>query len=254
MQQQLNTFYNGNNNRFKKHKWDAPHNNRASSIVFPLYRPEEHAHNLCLEMLYHFACHLEKVPISANTEATFVAHSVMSMLSPIQHEQRQHLQYDQVSKVVKRRRPDIRLMHNKKEILFAEVTSPVRASDQKKVSIDLVRLGRFMKAAINNGVPKVVGVHVEEKTLMSKSWQLLGNVARFYHMELKGCAIYIMQQYGTFHLPQQYSAQTVLYFETISKTQVILNDVKDRIDQPPSSKFLEWIRPQMDSPTLRKYF
>ncbi|KAG0215739.1 hypothetical protein BGX31_000779 [Mortierella sp. GBA43] len=74
-------------------------------------------------------------------------------------------------------------------------------------------------------------------------------------MELKGCACYMMEQFGTFHLPLQHSqlAQAVLYFGTISDTQVILNDIKGRMDQPPTSEFLEWVRPQMDSPTLRKY-
>jgi hypothetical protein len=139
------------------------HNSRAASILFPLYRPQEPAFNLCLEMVYHFACHLEKFPTSPTTEATFVVHAVVSMLSPIQHQYHQHLSYDQHSKVIKSQRPDVRLIHNTKEILFAEVTSPVRAGDRKKVSVDLIRLGRFMKAAINNGVPKVVGIHVQGK-------------------------------------------------------------------------------------------
>ncbi|KAF9083968.1 hypothetical protein BGX27_003955, partial [Mortierella sp. AM989] len=102
---------------------------------------------------------------------------------------------------------------------------------------------RFMKAAINEGVPKVVGIHVE------------GHTARFYEMELKGPGIYLMQQYGTYHLPGRYSqlGHVVLYFETIMKTQSILNGIKAAIGQPPPSTFLEWIRLQMDSPALHMF-
>ncbi|ORZ26911.1 hypothetical protein BCR41DRAFT_383972 [Lobosporangium transversale] len=217
---------------------------RAASVVFSQYRIGQDAFNICLEMLFQFSCHLEKFPTSPRTEATFVAHSVMAMLSPIQNDLRQHIIYDQVSKAVKRKRPDIRLIYNKKEVLFGEVTSPERASDRRKVSIDLVRLGRFMKGAINNGVPKVIGIHVQ------------GNIARYYRMELKGPGLYVMMQYGTFHLPQQFNqlAQVILHFGTIMQTQMILNDVKAKIEQPPSPMFIEWIRPQMDTPSLRNYF
>ncbi|KAF9348664.1 hypothetical protein BGX26_012941 [Mortierella sp. AD094] len=221
-----------------------PQDRRPASVVYPQYRVGYDTFNMGLEMLYQFSCHLEKFPTSARTESTFVAHSVMAMLSPIQNDPRQHLIYDQVSKVFKRRRPDIRLIESKKEIFFGEVTSPERASDRRKVSIDLVRLGRFMKGAINNGVSVVAGVHVE------------GNVARFYQMELKGPGIYILQQYGTFHLPQQYNqlGQVMLYFKTILKTQSILDRTKVTINQPPPSTLIEWVRPQMDTPTLNKYF
>ncbi|KAG0209178.1 hypothetical protein BGX31_002198 [Mortierella sp. GBA43] len=54
----------------------AAQDNRAASIVFPLYRKDEASFNRCLEMIYHFARRLEKFPTSATTEATFVIHAV----------------------------------------------------------------------------------------------------------------------------------------------------------------------------------
>ncbi|KAI8360528.1 hypothetical protein B0O80DRAFT_205905 [Mortierella sp. GBAus27b] len=89
--------------------------------------------------------------------------------------------------------------------------SPIWAKDTKKVSVDLIRLGRFMKGAINSGSPGAIGIHVQ------------GTIARFYRMELKGPGVYLIQQYSTSHIPEQQSqlAQAVLYFEALSKTQVM---------------------------------
>ncbi|KAI7815815.1 hypothetical protein BC939DRAFT_471527, partial [Gamsiella multidivaricata] len=123
---------------------------RPADVVFPEYKPGATDYNCGLEAMYAFASHVQAVP-STSCEADFTVHYVASMLSALQG--RDHnFTYDTLSTHVKTRRPDVTLSVDGKEIFFCKITSQKRAGEKKKVSLDLIRLGRFMKAAINSGV------------------------------------------------------------------------------------------------------
>ncbi|KAF9166093.1 hypothetical protein BGX20_000339 [Mortierella sp. AD010] len=131
---------------------------RPADVIFPAYKLEAADYNRGLEILYAFASHVQTAP-SSSREADFTVHYVVSMLSALQGPG-QNFAYDTLSAHVKTRRPDVALNIDGKEIFICEITSQKRANDKKKVSLDFIRLGRFMKAAVNNGVSKPIGVIV----------------------------------------------------------------------------------------------
>ncbi|KAF9103928.1 hypothetical protein BGX27_010307 [Mortierella sp. AM989] len=80
-------------------------------------------------------------------------------------------------------------------------------------------------------------------------------VVRFYFMELAEPGIYIMQQYGTLRLQAQASqlGQMVLDLPLLLEIKARLDEIKEKMGQPPASTFLLWIRSNMDSPTLKQF-
>ena len=106
--------------------------------------------------------------------------------------------------------PDTRVVDEltKAEILFGEISSPLKANCKLKTAVDFVRIGRFLKDSIDDIITKLKPSDISRIKLLGV--HILGYEVRWYLFYIKYDGLYIFYEMAKTNLPAAINEISVL--------------------------------------------